>query len=89
MLKIIGNTVGTTMNPKKVASIGQKTKLSEFINDEGFIKSADVPTNLSQLKNDEGYVDKEYVDGAVNKILNGFSVALADVIAYQRDLIGE
>ena len=37
MSKIIGNTVGTTMNPEKVASIGQKTKLSEFNNDVGFV----------------------------------------------------
>jgi len=41
---------------EKVESLIIPTKVSDLVNDAGYITSADVPTNVSELVNDAGYI---------------------------------
>lgn len=46
--------------------IYEKTKLSEFDNDEGFITDKEIPTKVSQLENDEDFVKSSNINDYIS-----------------------
>lgn len=55
------------------------TRLSQLINDVGFITKDDVPEKLSEFTNDTDFVTKQYIDSLVGEI----DAALENIIAIQ------
>lgn len=66
---------------------GLPTKLSEFVNDEGFITEADVPTKTSELINDSDFIDSSALEPyATTEEVEGYVSIIEGVLDVDLDI---
>lgn len=86
-ITVDANGVIKVVNPGGAVTPGGTvvTKVSELVNDIGYITSASVPTKVSELENDAGYVNEDAIPVKVSELENDSLYITAEEIPLAED----